>query len=346
MKKIIHIICLALLPTMVFAQILKPNDDSAIRKLHIAEMAIKSLYVDSVDEQKLVEDGIRGMLEKLDPHSAYSTAKQTKEMTESLQGSFEGIGVQFNMVEDTLLVIQPVTNGPSEKVGIIAGDRIITVNDTAIAGVKMSKEEIMRRLRGKKGTKVNLGIVRRGISGKLKFVVTRDKIPVKTIDAVYMIRPTVGYIRIGSFGATTYDEFMTGVDSLKKAGMKDLIIDLQENGGGLMQAAIMIANEFLERNDLFTICFFDESYREALSFCGSKSGRNVNKVEETGLTPMFTEEGAPCFEQARMVLVCKKLYAQFLNEESVLGGEPVLKQYNGDEYHKMYISEILEVLTK
>ena len=250
MKKIIHIICLALLPTMVFAQILKPNDDSAIRKLHIAEMAIKSLYVDSVDEQKLVEDGIRGMLEKLDPHSAYSTAKQTKEMTESLQGSFEGIGVQFNMVEDTLLVIQPVTNGPSEKVGIIAGDRIITVNDTAIAGVKMSKEEIMRRLRGKKGTKVNLGIVRRGISGKLKFVVTRDKIPVKTIDAIYMIRPTVGYIRIGSFGATTYDEFMTGVDSLKKAGMKDLIIDLQENGGGLMQAAIMIANEFLERNDL------------------------------------------------------------------------------------------------
>lgn len=250
MKKIIHIICLALLPTMVFAQILKPNDDSAIRKLHIAEMAIKSLYVDSVDEQKLVEDGIRGMLEKLDPHSAYSTAKQTKEMTESLQGSFEGIGVQFNMVEDTLLVIQPVTNGPSEKVGIIAGDRIITVNDTAIAGVKMSKEEIMRRLRGKKGTKVNLGIVRRGISGKLKFVVTRDKIPVKTIDAVYMIRPTVGYIRIGSFGATTYNEFMTGVDSLKKAGMKDLIIDLQENGGGLMQAAIMIANEFLERNDL------------------------------------------------------------------------------------------------
>ena len=250
MKKIIHIICLALLPTMVFAQILKPNDDSAIRKLHIAEMAIKSLYVDSVDEQKLVEDGIRGMLEKLDPHSAYSTAKQTKEMTESLQGSFEGIGVQFNMVEDTLLVIQPVTNGPSEKVGIIAGDRIITVNDTAIAGVKMSKEEIMRRVRGKTGTKVNLGIVRRGISGKLKFVVTRDKIPVKTIDAVYMIRPTVGYIRIGSFGATTYDEFMTGVDSLKKAGMKDLIIDLQENGGGLMQAAIMIANEFLERNDL------------------------------------------------------------------------------------------------
>ena len=250
MKRYIPIIILALSPLTMFAQRVNLNEDSPLRKLHIAEMAINNLYVDSVDEQKLVEDGIRGMLEKLDPHSSYTTAKQTKEMTESLQGSFEGIGVQFNMVEDTLMVIQPVTNGPSEKVGIMAGDRIVTVNDTAIAGVKMSKEDIMRRLRGKKGTKVNLEIVRRGIADKLKFVVTRDKIPVKTIDAIYMIRPTIGYIRIGSFGATTYEEFMTGVDSLKRRGMKDLILDLQENGGGYMQAAVMITNEFLQKNDL------------------------------------------------------------------------------------------------
>lgn len=250
MKRYIPIIILALSSLTMFAQRVNLNEDSPLRKLHIAEMAISNLYVDSVDEQKLVEDGIRGMLEKLDPHSSYTTAKQTKEMTESLQGSFEGIGVQFNMVEDTLMVIQPVTNGPSEKVGIMAGDRIVTVNDTAIAGVKMSKEDIMRRLRGKKGTKVNLEIVRRGIADKLKFVVTRDKIPVKTIDAIYMIRPTIGYIRIGSFGATTYEEFMTGVDSLKRRGMKDLILDLQENGGGYMQAAVMIANEFLQKNDL------------------------------------------------------------------------------------------------
>ncbi len=250
MKRYIPIIILALSSLTMFAQRVNLNEDSPLRKLHIAEMAISNLYVDSVDEQKLVEDGIRGMLEKLDPHSSYTTAKQTKEMTESLQGSFEGIGVQFNMVEDTLMVIQPVTNGPSEKVGIMAGDRIVTVNDTAIAGVKMSKEDIMRRLRGKKGTKVNLEIVRRGIADKLKFVVTRDKIPIKTIDAIYMIRPTIGYIRIGSFGATTYEEFMTGVDSLKRRGMKDLILDLQENGGGYMQAAVMIANEFLQKNDL------------------------------------------------------------------------------------------------
>lgn len=226
------------------------GSDSPLRKLQIAEMAITNLYVDSVDEKKLVEDGIRGMLEKLDPHSSYSTPKEVKEMNEPLQGSFEGIGVQFNMAEDTLLVIQPITNGPSEKVGIMAGDRIVAVNDTAIAGVKMSREEIMRRLRGKKGTKVKLTIVRRDVPGKIDFTVKRDKIPVKSIDAVYMIRPGVGYIRIGNFGATTYDEFMQGMTKLQEEGMKSLILDLQDNGGGYLQSAVQIANEFLPKGDL------------------------------------------------------------------------------------------------
>ena len=246
MKRLFVISVLIAAYSSVFAQ----SRDNLMRKLFIAESAIKGLYVDSVDENKLVEDGIRGMIEKLDPHSAYSTAKETKAMNEPLNGSFDGIGIQFNMQADTLLVIQPVLNGPSEKVGIIAGDRIISVNDTAIAGVNMSKEEIMRRLRGPKGTKVKLSVVRRGIEDVLTFIVTRDKIPVKTIDAVYMIRPQVGYIRIGSFGMTTYDEFMEGVDKLKKQGMKDLVVDLQENGGGYLVAAVQIANEFLKKHDL------------------------------------------------------------------------------------------------
>lgn len=224
--------------------------ESPLRKLQIAEIAISNLYVDSVNQQKLVEDGIRGMLEKLDPHSTYTTAKETKAMNESLNGSFDGIGVQFNMQEDTLLVIQPVAKGPSEKVGILAGDRIIAVNDTAIAGVKMSREEIMRRLRGPKDTKVNLTIIRRGIAGKLYFTVVRDKIPVKTLDGWYMIKPTTGYIRIGSFGATTYEEFMSAVNELGKQGMKNLILDLQDNGGGYLQTAVQIANEFLKKGDL------------------------------------------------------------------------------------------------
>ena len=228
----------------------KHASDDNVRKLLNAEMAIANLYVDSIDDGKLVEDAIRGMLEKLDPHSTYTTAKETEKMNEPLQGSFEGIGVQFNMVEDTLLVIQPVFGGPSEKVGIQAGDRIVSVNDTAIAGVKMSREDIMKRLRGKKGTKVNLGIVRRGIQDQLTFRVTRDKIPVTSVDAAYMIRPAIGYIRITSFGATTYDEFMESVGKLRKEGMQDLIIDLQDNGGGYLQAAAQIANEFLENGDL------------------------------------------------------------------------------------------------
>ena len=240
----------AMLPLSLKAQRMNLGSDAPIRKLQIAEMAISNLYVDTVDENKLVEDGIRGMIEKLDPHSSYATAKETKEMNEPLQGSFEGIGVQFNMVQDTLLVIQPIVNGPSERVGILAGDRIVSVNDTAIAGVKMSKEEIMKRLRGAKGSKVRLGIVRRGIAGMLYFTVTRDKIPVKTLDAAYMIRPKVGYIRIGSFGLTTYNEFMEAVNMLKNNGMKDLILDLEDNGGGYLLAAVQIANEFLKRNDL------------------------------------------------------------------------------------------------
>ena len=258
-------------PQSIKAQQLNFGYNSPMRKMVLAEMAITNLYVDSVDEKKLVEDGIRGMIEQLDPHSSYSTAKETKEMNEPLQGSFEGIGVQFNMVKDTLLVIQPVVNGPSERVGILAGDRIVSVNDTAIAGVKMSKEDIMKRLRGAKGSKVRLGVVRRGIAGILKFTVVRDKIPVKTLDAAYMIRPHVGYIRIGSFGVTTYNEFMKAVETLKASGMKDLILDLQENGGGYLMAAVQIANEFLHNSDLIVYTQGRKVPRQ--DYCADGSGR-------------------------------------------------------------------------
>lgn len=270
-----HILCVAvfsLLTITASAQLrINIGEDSPMRKLQIAEMAINNLYVDSVDEQKLVEDGIRGMIEKLDPHSSYMTAKEVKSANEPLQGNFEGIGVQFNMVEDTLLVIQPVTGGPSEKRGILAGDRIVYVNDTTIAGVSMPKEEIMRRLRGPKGTKVRLGIVRRGIADTLRFVITRDKIPVKSIDAAYMIRPGVGYIRIGSFGAQTHDEFCESMMRLTGEGMQSLILDLQENGGGYLHAAVAIAEEFLQKGDMIV-------YTQ-----GRRAPRNEYRAQGNGL---------------------------------------------------------------
>ena len=221
-----------------------------MQKLVMASFMINNFYVDSVDSKKLTEDAINGILSKLDPHSAYTNASDTKKFTEPLEGSFEGIGVQFNILEDTLLVIQPVPKGPSEKVGILAGDRIVSVADTAIAGVKMSREEIMHRLRGPKGTIARLGVVRRGIQDTLRFNVKRDRIPVNSVDAAYMVTPTIGLIRFNNFGQTTHNEVVEAIKKLKDEGMKDLIIDLQQNSGGFLNAAADIASEFLPKGDL------------------------------------------------------------------------------------------------
>lgn len=249
MKRLsIVVFVLSTMFSSVFAQ--QKLDDMQLRKVFVTQSAIMNLYVDSVGQDKLAEDAIKGMLEKLDPHSSYTPAKDVQALTENLNGSFEGIGVQYNMNEDTLVVIQPVTNGPSEKVGIIAGDKIVTVNDTAIAGVNMTREEIMRRLRGPKGTKVRLGVMRNGVKGVQKFTVTRDKIPVHTLDAYYMIDETTGYIKLSSFGQTTHNEFVTAAKELMTLGMKNIIIDLQGNGGGYLQAAVELADEFLNEREM------------------------------------------------------------------------------------------------
>lgn len=269
MKKTLTILLL-LLPLFAMAQKKMSDSETLLRKLLVTETAIKQLYVDTVNENALIESAVRGMLKDLDPHSQYTPAKDVQALNEPLQGSFEGIGVQYNMNEDTLVVIQPTTGGPSEKVGIIAGDKIVTVNDTSIAGVKMSREEIMKRLRGPKGTKVNLGIVRQGVSGTQKFTVTRDKIPVHTVDAYYMIDETIGYVRISSYGATTCDEFRAALEDLKQQGMKDLMLDLQGNGGGYLQAAVDMGNMFLNEGD--TIVYTE----------GRVVGKHVYKARKDG----------------------------------------------------------------
>ena len=245
-------------------------DMEQVRKLVVAHSAIANLYVDEVDEPKLVEAGIKAMLKELDPHSTYLTAKEVEKMNEPLQGNFEGIGVQFNMSDDTLFVIQTVSKGPSERVGILPGDRIVMVNDTAIAGVKMERDEIMRRLRGPKGSVVELGVVRRGYAEPLVFRVTRDKIPVHTLDAAYMIAPKVGYIKISSFGATTHEEFREALATLKKEKMQHLILDLQGNGGGYLMAAVAMAGDFLQEGQQIV-------YTE-----GSKSPRSEFNAEGKG----------------------------------------------------------------
>ena len=219
----------------------------AVRKLLQSTIMINQMYVDTVNIDRQVEDAITGMLTKLDPHSQYTNAADTKKLNEPLKGNFEGIGVQFNMLEDTLVVIQTIAKGPSEKAGIVAGDRIVSVNDTAIAGVKMSRENIMSRLRGPKGSKVNLGVIRRGIKDKLTFTVKRDKIPVTSLDAAYIIEPGIGLIRFSNFAATTHDEVVEAIKKLQQQGMHKLIIDLQGNGGGYLGAAAELGSEFLDK---------------------------------------------------------------------------------------------------
>ena len=249
----------------------------------MAQFAIANLYVDETDADKLVESAIMGMLEELDPHSTYSNAEEVKKMNEPLQGNFDGIGIQFNIAEDTLFVIQPVSGGPSEKVGIRAGDRIIMVNDTLIAGVKMTTDDITRRLKGPKGTKVDVKVVRRGVDEPLSFTIKRDKIPVYSLDASYMITPKIGYIKINRFGATTYEEFMDALASLKGQGLQDLILDLQGNGGGYLNAAIDIANEFLGAGELIVYTEGRRNPRHEFFAKGNgkhQSGRLVVLVNE------------------------------------------------------------------
>ncbi len=248
MKKILVAIAMGMaLSLTVVAQRTMPQ---AMQKLLNAEYAISSLYVDSVNEDKLVEDAIKGMLENLDPHSSYTDAKETKELEEPLQGEFSGVGIQFNMNKDTLYVIQTVPGGPSERVGVLAGDRIIYVNDTVIAGVKMKNSDIQKRLRGKKGTHVTIKVKRPGVKELITFRITRDNIPVHSIDATYMMDECTGYLRISRFGAKTHEEMMDALKKLKKQGMTQLIMDLSDNGGGYLNAAIDMCNEFLERGQL------------------------------------------------------------------------------------------------
>ena len=255
--------------TSIWAQSHSDPREVAIRKLLQSTVMINQMYVDTVNMERQVEDAITGMLSKLDPHSSYTNAKETKKLNEPLQGNFDGIGVQFNMLEDTLVVIQPTSKGPSERAGILAGDRIVSVNDTAIAGVKMSKEDIMSRLRGPRGTKVTLGVVRRGIKDVLTFKIKRDKIPVNSLDAAYMVEPGIGLVRFSNFAATTHDEVVTAIRKLQEEGMKDLIIDLQGNGGGYLNAAVELASEFLPRDSMIV-------------YTKGRGGMNMGEFRSTG----------------------------------------------------------------
>lgn len=271
----------------------KNNQDA--RKLQLALYAINNLYVDSTDEGKLVEDAIVGMLDKLDPHSNYMDPEETKAMTEPLQGNFDGIGIQFNVLTDTLYVIQVIPGGPSEKVGLMAGDRIIQVNDTLIAGVKMKTNDIMKRLRGPKGTEVRVKVLRNKDPELIEFKIIRGKIPVYSLDAAYMADKHTGYIKLNRFAASSADEFREALEKLKKEGMKNLILDLQGNGGGYLNIAIELADEFLSKDKLIVYTEGSKQSREEAKSTyrgGFEEGRLVVLVDESSASASEILSGA------------------------------------------------------
>ncbi|MBQ5353030.1 MAG: S41 family peptidase, partial [Alistipes sp.] len=219
-------------------------------KLNRAVSFIGSEYIEQLSSDSLAELAIPAIIKKLDPHSSYIPASEFKQIEEPLQGEFDGIGIVFNMATDTVIVLNVVPSGPSQKAGILAGDRIIKVNDTIIAGQKMPQRDVMKRLRGPRGTQVELSLKRQGIDEPVLVTVTRDAIPLNSVEATVMMTESVGFIRLSQFARTSHREIKSAIDTLRKQGMKSLILDLRGNSGGFLDQAILIANEFLERGKL------------------------------------------------------------------------------------------------
>lgn len=224
--------------------------DSGLKKLQDAFLFIEENYVEEPNHEKLVDDAIKGIMEGLDPHSFYIPATDMDQMKEQMEGSFEGIGIQFNVVDDTIYVETPLPGGPSEKLGIMAGDRIIKVDDEVVAGVKITNTDVMKHLKGPKGSEVKVSILRKGTRNLLDFTIVRDKIPLNSVNYSYMIDESTGYIHVTRFAETTYREFSNSLDQLLEEGMENLVLDLRGNPGGYMTMAYKIADEFLSRGKL------------------------------------------------------------------------------------------------
>lgn len=235
---------------LLFAQKTTISFDENQLKLIQSIQVINKFYVDSINADEYTDNVIVSLLQNLDPHSTFIPAKDLAEREEALKGNFNGIGITFNTLTDTIYVNEVIIGGPSEKAGIQVGDKFIYVNDTLIAGVKKSTKDLLKMLRGDKGSMVKIGVLRKGVDRIIPFKIKRDEIPINSLDAAYMIDDQTAYIKLSRFGAKTYDEFITACKDLKAKGMRKLILDLEYNGGGYLDSAFKIANEFLEKDDL------------------------------------------------------------------------------------------------
>ncbi len=292
------------------------------RKLNAILNLIAQDYVDTTNLKDLIEMSIPEILSNLDPHTSYFSAEDLKAATDDLNGSFSGIGISFVMVNDTIGVVEVIPGGPSEKVGLMAGDKIVMIDDSVATGPKISNGEVMKRLRGDKGSKVKLGIKRQNTSKMLTFTVTRGDIPVNTVDAYYMIDKNTGYIKINQFGRHTYDEFITAMASLQEDGAKRYMIDLRGNGGGFMEMAVLMANEFLPANQL--IVFTKGRYKRDDSEVWSDGNGSFQDAEVTVLIDEFSASASEIFAGAMqdndrgLIVGCRSFGKGLVQKEFVL----------------------------
>ncbi|MFN0032989.1 MAG: S41 family peptidase [Flavobacteriales bacterium] len=294
-RRVMMVAALLISSTVTYTQVADPN--ATTEKFATLLSYIQHMYVDSVNAEKLTEKAIISLLEDLDPHSTYLSKEELKEANEPLQGSFDGIGVQFNIFKDTILVVEPIQGGPSEKLGIQSGDKIVEIDGQTVAGIGIKNPDVFKKLRGPKGTKVNVGIMRSGEKSLLHYEIIRDKIPIYSIDASYMVTPEIGYIKISRFAKTTLEELKQGLSELKAEGMKDLVLDLQGNGGGYLNTAIELCDEFISGEKLLVYTegrsFAREDYKANPKVNGSfEKGRLVVLIDESSASASEILSGA------------------------------------------------------
>lgn len=299
--------------------------------LHI----IGDQYVDTVNISQVVEDAMPKILEELDPHSTYISAKDAQTANDDLRGSFSGVGVQFTIREDTVRITNIIKGGPSEKVGIMAGDKIISVDGKPYVGKVVTNEETLHRLKGEKGTKVKIGIMRQGVKKPLTFTVVRGDIPVKSIEATYMLTDKLGYIRIKSFGETTYPELLTSLAELELQNFKGLVVDLRENGGGYLQSAIQIVNEFLPKNRLIVYTEGRKTSRYDYKSDGRGSYQSLPIIV---LTNEFSASAAEIFAGAiqdndRGVIVGRRSFGKGLVQQPIEFSDGSMIRLTVARYH-------------
>ncbi len=276
-------------------------------------------YVDTIDKNKLIETVIPEILKHLDPHTVYIPAKELEEVNQELEGNFGGIGVQFSIQSDTVMVVSVISGGPSEKLGVLPGDRIVSVNDTSVAGIKITNNQVMSKLRGEMGTKVKVSIIRRNANKPIDFLITRGIIPVYSVDVSYMVTPDIGFIKINRFAKNTYDEFITALAKLKSNGCEKVIIDLRGNSGGFLDVAFNMINEFLQNKELIVYTVGKANPRQDMLANGTGS---CQKTQVVVLIDEFSASASEIFAGAiqdndRGIIIGRRSFGKGLVQQQI-----------------------------